>query len=574
LASLDLAAEFAALGVELIGSEPKADGWLPCRAVGRDDRSPSAAVNLRTGRYRDLGGSGLSLSLWDFAAQFGPFPTWQDARRHFGDKAGVKLPRGRPPIDPTAHLQFLPWNHALAARWTLEKEGVIVKAIQAAGGRLARYRGEFTVVALPIIGPLGPEQDPVGWVLWQTNGHPLPVWEKGRSELIRWVKNKATAGSETGLMGLGGLRQLYSAQLAGGLVWKTEGPLDAMALWAAIPPELRDTQLAVCNASGATENPQQWMIDLFAGRNVVVIPDADRPGEAGGRKWAENIATVAAGCKLARLPYEISDDHGRDLRDWLGEGHTYAELLAITKAANLVEPQAVELPLVDPSELDAAVEARVFLGTFEQDGLSRLRFWRGSFHLWQDGGYHELSPAEIRAQVIQALNRSYRKLPARLITDVIDQLRAQSILEYKLDPPCWLSAPLHGWRAEDVLSTANGLLHLPSLIEERECFLPPTPAFFTPVRLPFAFDTDAPRPDVWLGFLRQLWGDDDESIAALQQWFGYCLTPDTRQQKILMIVGPKRSGKGTIARILCQLVGSANTAGPTLQAALPTHAAF
>ena len=37
--------------------------------------------------------------------------------------------------------------------------------------------------------------------------------------------------------------------------------------------------------------------------------------------------------------------------------------------------------------------------------------------------------------------------------------------------------------------------------------------------------------------------------------FGYCLTGDTAQQKIFMIVGPRRSGKGTIARILRALVG-------------------
>src|SRR5262249_16707043 len=51
---------------------------------------------------------------------------------------------------------------------------------------------------------------------------------------------------------------------------------------------------------------------------------------------------------------------------------------------------------------------------------------------------------------------------------------------------------------------------------------------------------------------------------ALQDWFGYCLTPDTSQQKILMLVGPKRSGKGTIARILTQLIGPANVCAPTL----------
>lgn len=41
-------------------------------------------------------------------------------------------------------------------------------------------------------------------------------------------------------------------------------------------------------------------------------------------------------------------------------------------------------------------------------------------------------------------------------------------------------------------------------------------------------------------------------------------TTDTSQQKILLIVGPKRSGKGTIARILKAIVGQESVAGPTL----------
>jgi len=60
-----------------------------------------------------------------------------------------------------------------------------------------------------------------------------------------------------------------------------------------------------------------------------------------------------------------------------------------------------------------------------------------------------------------------------------------------------------------------------------------------------------------------LWGDDLESVALLQEWMGYCLVGDTSQQKMLLLVGPKRSGKGTIGRILTRLVGAGNVAGPT-----------
>jgi putative DNA primase/helicase len=50
----------------------------------------------------------------------------------------------------------------------------------------------------------------------------------------------------------------------------------------------------------------------------------------------------------------------------------------------------------------------------------------------------------------------------------------------------------------------------------------------------------------------------------LQEIFGYALTPDTRFQKILMLIGPKRSGKGVTGRVLRRLVGDRNTCSPTL----------
>ena len=107
-------------------------------------------------------------------------------------------------------------------------------------------------------------------------------------------------------------------------------------------------------------------------------------------------------------------------------------------------------------------------------------------------------------------------------------------------------------------------MHLPALIEGRESLLEPTPAFFSPNCLDYDFRPDAPPPHAWLEFLRSLWPEDPESIACLQEWMGYLLVPDTGQQKILMVVGPKRSGKGTIARVIRAMVGPANVASPTL----------
>ena len=71
-------------------------------------------------------------------------------------------------------------------------------------------------------------------------------------------------------------------------------------------------------------------------------------------------------------------------------------------------------------------------------------------------------------------------------------------------------------------------------------------------------------------FLRQLWPDDEESIAALQEFFAYVLSGRTDLHKIMLLIGPTRSGKGTIARVLAALLGKGNVAGPRSRAWEPT----
>jgi putative DNA primase/helicase len=93
--------------------------------------------------------------------------------------------------------------------------------------------------------------------------------------------------------------------------------------------------------------------------------------------------------------------------------------------------------------------------------------------------------------------------------------------------------------------------------------LAPTPRFFTLNALEFDPDPNAPAPMAWFAFLHQLFQGDEQSLDLLQEWFAYCLTGDTSLQKMLLLIGPKRSGKGTIGRVLRQLVGPGNVCSPT-----------
>jgi putative DNA primase/helicase len=68
------------------------------------------------------------------------------------------------------------------------------------------------------------------------------------------------------------------------------------------------------------------------------------------------------------------------------------------------------------------------------------------------------------------------------------------------------------------------------------------------------------RPDAvarrWAQLLDELWAADDATRDALQEFFGLALTDETRFQKGFILVGPARSGKGTIARMLRNLLGA------------------
>ena len=129
----------------------------------------------------------------------------------------------------------------------------------------------------------------------------------------------------------------------------------------------------------------------------------------------------------------------------------------------------------------------------------------------------------------------------------------------RIEPPAWLVDADNYPAAAEMFPVANGLLHLPS----GELY-PSSASYFGLTASDVTFDSDAGEPVHWLTFLGQLFGDDREAHDTLQDWFGYALAPDTSQQKIFMIVGPRRGGKGTIARILTALLGRDSVIAPTL----------
>lgn len=202
------------------------------------------------------------------------------------------------------------------------------------------------------------------------------------------------------------------------------------------------------------------------------------------------------------------------------------------------------------------------------DKVLAMRHHNGIFYRYHPTtSYREAEVATARADLYNWLARApkangkageYFKPNQARVSDVVDAMRALAHWPVDTPAPCWLEAG-HAEHPQDLLACANGILHLPTRM-----LLPASPHLFTLNGIGFAYRANAPSPVTWLRFVHELLPEDSEAQDLLQEWMGYLLTTRTHHQKILMIVGPKRSGKGTIGRIVRELVGRHHLVAPTL----------
>lgn len=219
--------------------------------------------------------------------------------------------------------------------------------------------------------------------------------------------------------------------------------------------------------------------------------------------------------------------------------------------------------------------ANAFIRDFQQhpDGRT-LHCYAGLLTEWSNNRYAELEDNAVKMRLQAWLHDALRYVDNRRtgekeLTDfqsnpatvkaALESIKAFVHLPAATPCPSWLGndgemSPT----PNEILACRSVLLHLPTMQR-----LQPTPRFFTTCALDFDPDPTAAAPMAWYAFLHQLFDGDIESLDLLQEWFGYCLTGDTSQQKMLLIVGPKRSGKGTLARVLAKLIGVGNVSGPT-----------
>ena len=83
------------------------------------------------------------------------------------------------------------------------------------------------------------------------------------------------------------------------------------------------------------------------------------------------------------------------------------------------------------------------------------------------------------------------------------------------------------------------------------------------VRIPVAFDQTAGCPRM-VRFLHEIFEEDQDRVATVQEFMGYCLTAETRGERALGLVGPGANGKSVYLNVLRALVGPMNVSAVSL----------
>ena len=297
---------------------------------------------------------------------------------------------------------------------------------------------------------------------------------------------------------------------------------------------------------------------ISKGRNSLSPKDGDDSRSAWLFDCICNL--LRYGVPTARILGIITDKRWKISESVLDKAnpHTYA-LRQIEQAIAIVGT------VLDPS--DPLACARIYRASYRPHCIYYKKEYLD--YVVQSGCYQPLEVETIRAEIYQLFEKSSMRSAdgkivsvrpdSTLVNKVLDAFQAFAhVAADRFTPPCWLAGSHTDLDETDIVVCSNGLLHVPS-----RSLYPHTPNFFTRTALEIAYDPSAPEPKEMMRFLRSLFPEGMAEIELFQEIVGYLVSGKTNQQKIFVIVGPTRAGKGTIGNTLRQLVGAPNTTSPS-----------
>jgi putative DNA primase/helicase len=206
-------------------------------------------------------------------------------------------------------------------------------------------------------------------------------------------------------------------------------------------------------------------------------------------------------------------------------------------------------------------------------GRLTLRHWRGEWWRYVDGRYIRLDERTIHHDLTATIkwifdhepvidkNGMVLRVNKGIVANTLNAVASLTEVDEIVRQPAWLG----DGEDRQFFAMTNELIDRDALLMGEVVAAPPTPEWFSPTQFPYAFDQAAECPR-WEAFLGEVLEGDQERIALLQEFFGYCLVFDTSQHKFLVLEGEGANGKSVALEVLTHLVGPENVSNVPLEA--------
>lgn len=284
---------------------------------------------------------------------------------------------------------------------------------------------------------------------------------------------------------------------------------------------------------------------------------------------AYHYSVSAPGCKTAKAGFQALPPLQVPACGWEGQKELFnkPEVLEI-KTKPIVTTGEVERSEHRISQEDSVIRAAqltaksshydfalVFDGA-NYDGVCLMRSQK-QFYRFNGRCWNTVDDDVIKAEV----QRSFGIFkPTDAMTSGIFRVLCDMVtIDNGVEDGTWLSG--NNTDTNNLVVFRNGIVDVAS---DNPVVIPHTSEFFALNELDYDFTPASQCPE-WNKFLQSIWGDHPDLIMQLQEFFGYCLTPDTELQKFAVFTGKAGGGKGTITRVLKNIIGENNISSPSLE---------
>lgn len=331
------------------------------------------------------------------------------------------------------------------------------------------------------------------------------------------------------------------------------------------------------SAKGTVES-NAWLERLVKDQKIALVCENDQGiGAVAFLDFAEPLARKAQAVYAVYPPANV-----KDMREWFKADPD--AVLEINDQIRFRRPWSDDPGLIavggdvlrDTAPLRIADQ--MVKEVYTHLGESTLRYWNGLWYKFFTDHYSRIDLEYIRADVYRWLDTKkvmekekgaegqWIEKPfnptMQKVTQIIDALKARQtvLVPPETSMPCWLDDVPGRPSPRDMIAFENGILNVETYLDKHTLeFIPATPAWFSANHCPYPFNpADVKDAQPFIDYLRDILEDDEESIRLLQEWGFYCMTPDTRLEKLMMFVGRPSAGKGTVMDVLAKVIGEAN----------------